>query len=200
MTLFPPIPDPLEAYAAQFDDLFSRANQRDGFRQYLAGLLLPARTQQDADRPGQRGTGGRGAAPGGAAPAMVPVRVDLGRRRGHGPAAGAAARPMPPPRPMPVGCSSSTRRATARTGPRRRMWGGSTWATGARRSKGWSRWAASGPTRGSTIPLAVEPYTPQHWFALGKADPAFRTKPADRAGPGRPGAGAGLALPGGGGR
>jgi SRSO17 transposase len=26
-------------------------------------------------------------------------------------------------------------------------------------------------------PLAVEPYTPQHWFAAGKADPAFRTKP-----------------------
>jgi len=27
-------------------------------------------------------------------------------------------------------------------------------------------------------PLAVEPYTPQHWFPGGKADPAFRTKPA----------------------
>ena len=42
MTPFPPIPAPLETYAAQFDDLFSRANQRMGFRQYLAGLLLPA--------------------------------------------------------------------------------------------------------------------------------------------------------------
>ena len=26
-------------------------------------------------------------------------------------------------------------------------------------------------------PLAVEPYTPAQWFAVGKADPAFRTKP-----------------------
>ena len=26
-------------------------------------------------------------------------------------------------------------------------------------------------------PLAVEPYTPAHWFARGKADPALRTKP-----------------------
>jgi SRSO17 transposase len=26
-------------------------------------------------------------------------------------------------------------------------------------------------------PLTVAPYTPQHWFAQGKADPAFRTKP-----------------------
>jgi hypothetical protein len=42
MTAFPPIPAPLEGYAAQFDALFSRANQRQGFRQYLAGLLLPA--------------------------------------------------------------------------------------------------------------------------------------------------------------
>jgi hypothetical protein len=32
----------LEAYAASFDDLFSRANQRHAFRQYLEGLLLPA--------------------------------------------------------------------------------------------------------------------------------------------------------------
>jgi len=31
---------------------------------------------------------------------------------------------------------------------------------------------------GIYYPLAVEPYTPHHWFALGKADPAFRTKPA----------------------
>ena len=36
------IPEPLEAYAEQFDDLFSRVSQREGFRQYLVGLLLPA--------------------------------------------------------------------------------------------------------------------------------------------------------------
>lgn len=32
---------PLEAYAARFDDLFSTLAQRRGFREYLAGLLLP---------------------------------------------------------------------------------------------------------------------------------------------------------------
>src|SRR6266540_588594 len=42
MPPFPPIPLPLEAYAAQFDDLFTRPTQRQAFRQYLAGLLLPA--------------------------------------------------------------------------------------------------------------------------------------------------------------
>ena len=37
----PPAPGPLEAYAAHFDDLFSTLAQRRGFREYLAGLLLP---------------------------------------------------------------------------------------------------------------------------------------------------------------
>ena len=34
-------PDPLEKYAQHFDDLFSKLNQREGFRQYVEGLLLP---------------------------------------------------------------------------------------------------------------------------------------------------------------
>src|SRR5919204_3962979 len=37
----PPAPGPLEEYAACFDDLFTHAAQRRGFRDYLAGLLLP---------------------------------------------------------------------------------------------------------------------------------------------------------------
>lgn len=34
-------PFPLEEYAQQFDDLFSKLNQRQGFRRYLEGVLLP---------------------------------------------------------------------------------------------------------------------------------------------------------------
>ncbi len=37
-----PAPAPLEAYAAQFDPLFSQRSQRVAFRRYLEGLLLPA--------------------------------------------------------------------------------------------------------------------------------------------------------------
>jgi hypothetical protein len=37
----PAAPGPLEDYAARFDDLFSAIGQRRGFREYLAGLLLP---------------------------------------------------------------------------------------------------------------------------------------------------------------
>lgn len=34
-------PEPLEAYAGHFDDLFEKSNQREEFRRYLEGLLLP---------------------------------------------------------------------------------------------------------------------------------------------------------------
>ena len=36
-----PAPEPLEAYAEQYDDLFGKSNQREEFRRYLEGLLLP---------------------------------------------------------------------------------------------------------------------------------------------------------------
>jgi SRSO17 transposase len=37
-----PSPGPLEEYAARFDDLLRARAQREGFRRYLEGLLLPA--------------------------------------------------------------------------------------------------------------------------------------------------------------
>ena len=36
-----PAPEPLEAYARHFDDLLGKSNQREGFRRYVEGLLLP---------------------------------------------------------------------------------------------------------------------------------------------------------------
>src|SRR5215210_2590678 len=36
-----PAPGPLEDYALLFDPLFAKRNQRDTFRRYLEGLLLP---------------------------------------------------------------------------------------------------------------------------------------------------------------
>ncbi len=41
-------PLPLEEYAARFDDLFARRSQREGFRRYLEGLLLPAERNKTA--------------------------------------------------------------------------------------------------------------------------------------------------------
>src|SRR5215467_1911383 len=39
-------PAPLEAYAKHFDPLFGKSNQREGFRYYLEGLLLPSERQK----------------------------------------------------------------------------------------------------------------------------------------------------------
>ncbi len=36
-----PAPGPLEDYAARFDDLLANRAQRQGFRRYVEGLLLP---------------------------------------------------------------------------------------------------------------------------------------------------------------
>jgi hypothetical protein len=36
-----PAPGPLEAYAKPFDPVFGKSNQREGFRRYVEGLLLP---------------------------------------------------------------------------------------------------------------------------------------------------------------
>jgi SRSO17 transposase len=35
-------PEPLEGYVKHFDPVFSKSNQREGFRHYLEGLLLPS--------------------------------------------------------------------------------------------------------------------------------------------------------------
>ena len=40
--VIPPSPRPLEAYVEHFDHLLGKRNQREGFRRYLEGLLLPA--------------------------------------------------------------------------------------------------------------------------------------------------------------
>src|SRR4051794_10389112 len=41
-------PVPLEEYVTQFDDLFARQSQREGFPRYLEGLLLPAARNKTA--------------------------------------------------------------------------------------------------------------------------------------------------------
>jgi SRSO17 transposase len=42
----PTAPGPLETYCQQFDPLFGKRNQRDEFRRYLEGLLLPPERNQ----------------------------------------------------------------------------------------------------------------------------------------------------------
>src|SRR6266849_6586979 len=44
-----PAPAPLEEYAKHFDGLFGKSNQREGFRRYVEGLLLPSERHKPSD-------------------------------------------------------------------------------------------------------------------------------------------------------
>ena len=95
-----PAPGPLEDYAARFDDLFATLAQRQAFRRYLQGLLLPAeRNKTLTALPGQHRAGGWGATQGSAGPAVVPLGVHMGPR-GSKPAQGGtdARRPQDGPK------------------------------------------------------------------------------------------------------
>jgi hypothetical protein len=66
-----PAPEPLEAYARHFDDLLGKSNQREGFRRYLEGLLLPTERQKTREETGQYRTIGGGATVASAKTAVV---------------------------------------------------------------------------------------------------------------------------------
>ena len=70
----PAAPGPLEDYAARFRDLFHSLAQRRGFRGVPGRFAGAAGPEQDADGAGRGGTGGRGAASGGAAAAVLLVQ------------------------------------------------------------------------------------------------------------------------------
>ena len=176
MLVFPPIPDPLDAYAAQFDDLFTRANQRAGFRQYLAGLLLPAERNKTL-------TALANAEPvvGAQHPAVQRLQWFLSESTWD--AAAMTARRLellrqdPATAPHPSGVliidETGDRKDGDRTAHVGRQYLGNRGKTENGVVSVGSLWA----DESLYYPLSVEPYTPERWFALGKADPAFRTKP-----------------------
>jgi hypothetical protein len=173
---FPPIPEPLETYAAQFDDLFPRASQREGFRQYLAGLLLPAERNKTltalanaepvvgAQRPGVQRLQWFLSESTWDAQAVTARRLDVLR-----------ADPVTAPHAGGVLIIDETgdRKDGDKTAHVGRQYLGNRGKIENGVVSVGSLWA----DERVYSPLAVEPYTPQHWFAQGKADPAFRTKP-----------------------
>jgi len=168
-------PDRLEAYAAQFDDLFSQRRQREGCRRYLEGLLLPAERNKTLT--------------GLANPEPV-VGAQHARAQGL--------QWFLRESTWTAGALNERRLALLRADPTTapdaqgvlvidehgdREWGYKTAHVGrqylANRGK-----TDSGVVSVTSLwadarvyyPLGYEPYTPQHHFAKGKADPAFRTK------------------------
>ena len=173
---FPPIPAPLETYAAQFDDLFPRASQRAAFRQYLGGVLLPAERNKTltalanaepvvgAQRPGVQRLQWFLSESTWDAAAVTARRLALLR---------ADAATAPHPGGVLLIDETGDRKDGEKTAHVGRQYLGNRGKIENGVVSVGSVWA----DEGLYYPLAVEPYTPQHWFPLGTADPGFRSKP-----------------------
>jgi hypothetical protein len=74
-----PAPGPLEDYAQSFDDLFANRAQREGFRRYLEGLLLPEERNKTLTALANTEPGSRSPAQGGPESAVVSHGIQLGR-------------------------------------------------------------------------------------------------------------------------
>jgi len=168
-------PLPLEAYAAGFDDLFTQRSQREGFRRYLEGVLLPAERNKTA-------TALANTEPtvGAQHPRAQVVQWFLSESTGDAAAVNAR--------------RTALLRADPATAPDERgvlvidehgdrKWGRKTAHVGRQYLANLGK-TDSGVVRVTSLwadervywPLDYEPYTPQHHFAKGKADPSFRTK------------------------
>lgn len=176
MPAFPPIPVPLAQYAARFDDLFTRATQREGFRQYLAGLLLPAERTKTL-------TALANTEPVTGAQAPAAQRLQWFLSESPWDAAAVTARRLailradPTTAPHGRGVLIVDETGDRKDGDKTAHVGRQYLGNRGKIENGvvsiGSLWADDGVY----YPLAVEPYTPAHWFAEGKHDPAFRTKP-----------------------
>jgi SRSO17 transposase len=176
MPAFPPIPDPLETYAAQFDDLFSRAQQRTAFRQYLAGVLLPAERNKTL-------TALANAEPvvGAQAPAAQRLQWFLSESTWDARALTARRlallRADPATTPHAGGALIIDETGDRKDGDKTAHVGRQYLGNRGKIENGVVSVGSVWADEGVYYPLAVEPYTPQQWFPRGKTDPGFRTKP-----------------------
>ena len=171
-----PAPGPLEAYAQHFDDLFSKVNQRNAFREYLAGLLLPTERNKTitalvnaeptvgAQDPAVQALQWFLSESTWDAEAVTTCRVDLLRSdRATAPDAAGAL----------VIDETGDRKSGTKTAHVGRQYLGSIGKVDNGVVSVSSLWADARVY----YPLAVEPFTPKHHFPLGMRDPAYRTKP-----------------------
>ena len=176
MAAFPPIPLPLETYAARFDDLFSRASQRAGFRQYLAGLLLPTERNKTL-------TALANTEPVVGAQRPAAQRLQWFLSESTWDAAAVTARRLellradPATAPQAGGVLLIDETGDRKDGDQTAHVGRQYLGNRGKTENGVVSVSSVWADEALYYPLAVEPYTPQRWFALGKADPAFRTKP-----------------------
>ena len=169
-------PAPLEAYTSHFDPLFRKSNQREGFRHYLEGLLLPSERNKTL-------TGLVNTEPllGAQLPRAQQLQWFLSESNWEEGQIQAERlkllREDPATAPNAQGAV-----VIDETGDRK---DGRKTAHVARQYLGNVGKIENGVVSVSSLwadedvyyPLEVEPYTPESYFAQGKNDPAFRTKP-----------------------
>ena len=170
-----PSPGPLEEYAASFDGLFGARAQREGFRRYLEGLLLPAERNKTltalANTEPVAGAQRREAqslqwflSESGWDPKEVNERrLELLL---EDPATAANGKGVL------VVDEHGDRKWGKRTAHVGRQWLANIGKTDNGVVSVSSLWA----DEGAYYPLEVEPYTPAHHFEAGKSDRRFRTK------------------------
>src|SRR5437016_6219269 len=171
-----PAPGPLEEYAVPFDPLFSKLNQRAAFRQYLAGLLLP--TERNKTLTALANTE---PVVGAQLPRVQQLQWFLSESTWDAQAVNtrrlellrAAAHTAPTAAGVLVIDETGDRKAGTKTAHVGRQY----LATLGKIDNGVVSVSSLWADEQIYYPLEVEPYTPAHWFAHGKADGAFRTKP-----------------------
>jgi hypothetical protein len=172
----PPAPGPLERYAQQFDALFRRLNQREAFRRYLTGLLLPsernktltALVNSEPTRGAQR-------------PQVQRLQWFLSEARWEADALNdrrlallrSESRTAPHGGGVLVIDETGDRKAGHQTAHVGRQY----LANLGKVENGVVSVSALWADAQLYTPLLLKPYTSAHWFARGKQDPAFRTKP-----------------------
>ena len=170
-----PIAEPLEMYAQAFDDLFSRVSQRQGFRDYLIGLLL-------ADERNKTLTGLMNTEPVVGAQEARAQRLQWFLSESNWDASAINERRVkllmetaelaPRDNGVLVIDETGDRKAGHKTAHVGRQYMANLGKIDNGVVSVTSLWA----DEGIYYPLAVEPYTPAAWFEGGKKHPQFRTK------------------------
>ena len=170
-----PAPGPLETYCQQFDALFSKCNQRDGFRRYLEGLLLPQERNKTltalantepvvgAQQPPAQSLQWFLSESTWDPDALTQRRLEL---------LGADPLTAPTPQGVLVIDEHGDRKWGRKTAHVGRQYLANLGKTDNGVVSVSTLWA----DEGVSYPLHYEPYTPAPHFARGKADPRFRTK------------------------
>src|SRR5919202_751383 len=163
-------PGPLEAFAREFDDLFGMLAQREGFRAYLQGLLLPRDRNKTL-------TGLAGTEPVGGAQAAPVQRLQFFLSESSWDAVIVNRRRLETLWTQDEGVlivdDSGDRKAGSHTAHVGRQYLGSIGKIDNGIGAVTTGWA----DERVYYPLHYAPYTPASRLPKGTADPAFRTKP-----------------------